>query len=220
MSKVVIRKCKACDAAIEIDPDNVCDLVYFKKVYYHESCFRELAIKRSSRKNSLPDWKEALDDNLRQVKKDADYMINYGVGHDALYDHIVEHYDVVIVPPGSKRLMEDVVGGEYKGKSKPIPYRDFAQCWIELQNDLDKIYSYNKQNGKQMTVGQRMNYDLAIVVSRYPDWKKTKEKRKAEVIEQQNKAKENIKIDYSKIKSTASENGVLDDISDLLDDLI
>ena len=220
MSKMVIRKCTACGEAIIIDPDNVHDLVYFKKVYYHERCFRELAIKRSSRKNSSPDWKEALDDNLSQVKKDAEYMINYGIGHNALYDHIVEHYDVVTVPPGSKRLMEDVVGGEYKGKSKPIPYRDFAQCWIELQKDIDKIYSYNKQNGKQMTTMQRLNYDLAVVVGRYPDWKKAKEKHKAEVIEQQNKAKENIKIDYSRIKSTKNDNGVLDDISDLLDDLI
>ena len=115
-------------------------------------------------------------------------------------------------------LMENVVKGEYKGKSKPIAYRDFARCWIDIQCELDNIFHKNQKLGKNMSEDQRVNYDLAIVVSSYPKWKKKQEFNKQKIENRKVAEQKEVKVNYSKIKTIDTDNG-LGDISDLLDEI-
>ena len=180
MGEVLTRKCACCKGVIEIDVDYVHDVVYFDKLYYHKSCFEELAAKRMANKRSSPKWQAAMSDNLRQVQKDADYEINYCYGRDMLYNHILANYDVYSVSSYANMTFRNIVEGNYKGKSRPIPYREFAECWIDNQTELDRICSNNLRLGKRMAGDQRINYDTAVVVRMYPEWRQHKIKAERE----------------------------------------
>lgn len=218
MGDVVTRKCACCKGTIVIDIDDIDDVVYFDKLYYHKACFRELVSKKATNKRCSPKWKAVLDMGLKQPEDDAKYIINYCYGRNKLFDHILRHYDIYAISSYAKMLMENVVSGEYKGKSKPIMYRDFADCWIDMQPDLDSIYKNNQRLGKNMTDDQRINYDLAVVVRTYPEWKRKIEHEKKNAKNRNVPEQCKINIDYSQIKTQTHHDG-LDDISDLLDEI-
>ncbi len=176
MVETVERKCNKCKQPIVIDKNDINEVVLFKELYYHEDCFRALAAEKAANPRTSPEWKKALDDNLVQVKQAAIQAINYKIGHDMLWDHLLASYNINMVTKYISKTTEQVVNGTYKGKSNPIPYRDFATCWIESQPDLNRIAMKNEHLGKKMAGDQRINYDMAIVVRYYPEWKKAKEK--------------------------------------------
>lgn len=174
MGDIVTRKCACCKGEIEIDVDDVRDVVYFDKLYYHKSCFEQLVAQKAANKRCSPKWKAMLGMGLKQLEKDAEQIVSSRYGHDKLFDHMLFHYDIYTISTYTQKLMDNVVNGQYKGKSKPISYRDFADCWVDMQPDLDSIYKNNQRLGKNMTSDQRINYDLAVVVRTYPEWKKRK----------------------------------------------
>lgn len=218
MSDVLTRKCAKCKGAIEIDVNDIKNVVYFDKLYYHLFCFEDLATQKASNKRCSIKWKEALNDGLKQVQHDAEYIINYCYGRDLLFDHLLNNYNICAVSSYIQMTIDKVIKGNYKGKSKPILYRDFAECWIAMQSELNKIYANNKRLGKSMSGDQRINYDLAVVVSMYPQWKKKQEYNKRKIENRSISEQKEIKIDYSKIKTTNASSG-LGDISDLLDEI-
>lgn len=216
MAETMARRCGACDKAVTIDVNDIKDVVYFKGSYYHKSCFEKLATKKASNKRCSKDWKAALDDGMRQIEADAKHMINYCYGRDLLYEHLLSNYDICSISTYCEITINKVLAGTYKGKSKPIPYRDFAECWVAMQPELDKIYANNKRLGKSMTGDKRINYDLAIVVRKVPEYLAGKEKKKTAAIElARNTVHE--EVDMSRIGQQKKE--VKKDISDIFNDL-
>ena len=216
MTDIMTRKCAKCKGEIEIDVNDIRDVVYFDKSYYHKDCFRELAQQKASNKRCSAKWQETLSDDLKQVSQNANYIINYCYGRDLLFEHLLNSYDICALSSYIKMALDNVVAGKYKGKSKPIPYRDLAICWIDGQRALDKIYINNKQIGKDMSGDQRLIYDLAIVVNRFPKWKNLKvksEKAKQELVNMVSFDD----IDMSKIGHGKQEKKK--DISDISDDI-
>jgi hypothetical protein len=218
MNNIITRKCAKCKGVIEINVDDIRGIVYFDKKFYHKDCFIETATKKAANKRSSLSWQEALNDGLRQISKDAKYNIDYCYGRDLLFEHLLHNYDICAISSYANMLISNVVSGKYKGKSKPILYRDFAECWIGVQSDLDNIYANNQRLGKNMTGDQRIVYDIAVVVRTYPEWKRKQEHKKKKA-ENRNVAEQHkINIDYAKIKTNEKNSG-LGDISDLLDEI-
>lgn len=185
MGDVVTRKCACCKGEIEIDVDDIKGVVYFDKYFYHETCFVEFARKKAENKRCSSKWKDALNDEMCQIKKDAIYNINYCYGRDLLFEHLLNNYDVCAISSYIQMTLNNVVDGKYKGKSRPIPYKEFARCWIDGKNALNKIYEKNCQSGKSMTGDQRIIYDIAVVVGEYPKWQQRKiklEKTRQEIV--------------------------------------
>ena len=218
MGAILRRKCAKCKKIIEIDVDDIKDVMYFENLYYHDSCFRALVDKRSVNKNALPKWKEILDDDFKQVEKDAYYIVNYYYGRDLLFNHLLSTYDINAVSTYMAKQFDAVIKGEYKGKSKPIEYRDLASCWIEIQPQLNKIYNNKQRFGVNMTDTQRIIYDLAIVVGEYNNWRKSKELLKIKEANRKLEEQKTARIDYTKIKTIENSDG-LGDINDLLDEI-
>lgn len=218
MGDKLVRKCAKCKGEIVVDIDDIKDVVYFKKLYYHLSCFKEAATEKSHNKRCSPDWKEALNDNFRRAIQEAQDTLIYCYGRDKLYNHILDNYDVLAVSRYLEMQMHNVVVGQYKGRSKPISYIELANCWVSVQSELDQIYSNNKKIGKNMAGDQRINYDLAVVVGMYPKWKKTQDIIKTKAANRKVEEQNVIKIDYTQIKTLEAEDG-LGDINDLLDEI-
>ena len=226
MADVMVRKCSACPDPIEIDTRNVFGVVYYQKRYYHLECFCKVATKRSQRKSkAASEWKRALD-NIQELEADTKKMIEAPlIPHrrtDELNDWILAHYDVTSLPGYFWNLVYDLEKGIFhKKKCKPIAIEVLTATWKWGQRKLDEINVRNKASNKgPKNDAERVNYDLSIVVGHVADYIKYTNKIKSAEIERENKRKEEIKVDYNKIKTSCNNTNGLDDISELLDDLI
>lgn len=218
----MIRKCAACPNPIEIDKEHTSNIVYYKKKYYHSNCFCDIATKRSQSKTKcVSEWKDALD-NLWELEAETEKMLKISIAKDELNDWLLSHYDIAVVPSRFWQIVADLERGVYKGKKcKPISMEMLLGVWKWGQRKLDEISVRNKANNKgPKNDAERINYDLSIVVGHVADYIKYMNKIKSAEIERENKRKEEIKVDYNKIKTSSNDNHGLDDISELLDDLI
>ena len=114
----------------------------------------------------------------------------------------------------------DIGNGIYKRRRcQPIDCDTLLDMWKYYQKDLDKTYIYNKTRGKDMEGESRANYDLAILMGKYGEYRRAKAKTAADEMERQNELKETVKIDYNKVFNNTKENNTLRDISSLVDDI-
>lgn len=218
----MIRKCGACPKSIEIDKEHTSNIVYYKNKYYHSNCFCDLATKRSQAKiKSASEWKDALD-KLWELEADTKKMLESALTKDELNDWLLAHYDVTVVPSRFWQIVADLERGIYKGKKcKSIPMETLLGAWEWGQKKLDSIAKNNKANRRGPQNDEaRLVYDLAILIGHISDYTKYINKIKSAEIERENKRKEEIKVDYNKIKTSSNDNHGLDDINELLDDLI
>ena len=64
--------------------------------------------------------------------------------------------------------LDSVYKGTYRGLAQPIPPEHLLDMWQQKINYLDKVAEQNRKKGKEVDGLSRLNYDLAILVSRYP----------------------------------------------------
>lgn len=222
MAETILRKCAACPDPIEIDRNHTSNVVFYKKKYYHSKCFCDLATKRSQAKiKSASEWKNALD-NLWEIEADTKKMLDSVLVKNELNEWLLTNYDIVVVPSRFWQVVADLERGVYKGKKcRPISMEILLGTWKWGQKKLDSIARNNKANHKGPQNDEaRLAYDLAILIGHISDYTKYINKIKSAEIERENKRKEEIKVDYNKIKTSSNDNHGLDDINELLDDLI
>ena len=217
MAESTVRKCAHCKGEIHIDRHNVHDVLMFKKYYYHNKCFEEYVQKKLSGKHPHKMWEEVLD-NISDYESDAREAIEFWFNRDDIYNHLLDNYDIVEVPGTVFTRLDSVITGTYGRKSKPIDYADFVACWRDGHTTLNKINRNNKIAGKNITGVARINYDLAVVLKHFPQWRKKQEKLKAERIEAERAQREAVRINYDSMQRTEIKHEGLDDISALLDE--
>jgi hypothetical protein len=214
------RKCAICDKELNTKNKNsLGHILRYKGKYYHTECFIEFAKSRVAKNNSYSaSWQNAIN-SIDALIEDARLAITVKVKTDPLNDYLLINYDVGSLSSRFWSIISDIGNGVYKHKKcKPIDCDMLLDMWKYYQNELNNINKWNKSKGNNIDGEGRANYDLAILMGKYNEYKKIKAKLEAEEAERQLRQKESVKIDYSKIKSERKSNG-LDDISDLLDDI-
>jgi hypothetical protein len=86
--------------------------------------------------------------------------------------------------------MEQIFKGEYKNMSSPIPPEHILDMFQRRQGYLDKIYHKEKMDGVS-----RINYDLAVLISKYNgylEWIEKSNKEEVSTIALVEKRKINI----------------------------
>lgn len=220
MSETLKRKCACCGEDIYISKGSI-QIISWKNKNYHPDCFVNMCEGRVLKADRhSPSYQEALD-SIETLKKESKKKFVSVFARDDLNEHLLSHYDVSRVSDRFWTVTSEIANGEFKKKKcRPIGVYTLFEAWKWYQNELDKIARYNKANKKgPKNDDQRISYDLAIVLSKVPEYLKAQTKAKAEDAERTLREKENIKIDYDKIKSNKQSSG-LDNINDLLDDLI
>ena len=218
------RKCAHCGQDINVaNKKDLGHILKYKNKYYHTSCFIKLAKSRVANNNRYSaSWQEALD-NIDTLIADAKQSITTKVNikTDALNSYLLLCYDVG--GGFSSRFWStimDIGNGIYKRRRcQPIDCDTLLDMWKYYQKDLDKTYIYNKTRGKDMEGESRANYDLAILMGKYGEYRRAKAKIAADEMERQNELKETVKIDYNKVFNNTKENNTLRDISSLVDDI-
>jgi hypothetical protein len=138
-----------------------------------------------------------------------------------LYNYIQEKYEINKLPKHFFIKMSNIFNGKLEGLLKPIPPEHMYDMWVRKSNYLDRIYMNNFNKGKKMDSYVRLNYDLAVLISKYEDYLSWLDKQKA-LSSENNNVKENITVTevlykQNDIKDT---NNDKDNLSDILDDLI
>jgi len=210
MTLSITRKCFHCKEYIELDNDN---FVYIKDKYYHFNCAIEKQLYKKRNKLSI--------EQLLDIQKQNKIELEYKITKDKLFRWLQNTYNTVVIPKYFYIKMDQIFNGTYKGLSKGIPPEDLLDMWKRKQNELDRINNSNNIKGKFLVGSSRIQYDLAILLSKYDSYLKWKENKK--IIEQERQQiKEDFKnkIDFHKVNTnTKKENNDSFNISDILDEI-
>jgi hypothetical protein len=136
-----------------------------------------------------------------------------------LYSYLQEKYNIVKLPKQFFIKMSNIFKGNLNGLSKPIPPEHMYDMWVRKSNYLDKVYMNNITKGRKMDGYVRLNYDLAIIISKYEDYLSWLDKQKSLSSENEN-LKDNITVTDILYSENKNINNDKDNISDILDDLI
>ena len=211
------RKCNYCKGAIEIDTENIHDVIFYHKLYYHKSCFETMAATKATLKRGKM-WQEALD-NISEYEMEAKKILGNYIIKDKLNDWLLAHYDIVMVSSRFWQIVADLEQGIYKGKKcRPVTIEMLLSVWKWGQGKLDDIDRSNKVNHRgPQNDEMRLMYDLAIVVGKVPIYLAHKEKQKVAANELARNTSSYDEVDMSKIGQQKKE--AKQDISDILNDL-
>ncbi len=112
-------------------------------------------------------------------------------------DWLYRQYEVSFLPKYFFINLNKVYKGTYKNLKRAVPVEDLWDMWQRKMPYLLKIHDRNKRMGKAIEGMARINYDMAIVLSKYDSYLAWKEQQKQALAEEQRKAEQ--QIDYSKV---------------------
>ena len=118
--------------------------------------------------------------------------------------------------------MDSVYKGTYKNLNKPVPPEDLLDMWRQKKNYLEKVSEQNRKKGTEIDGINRVNYDLAILLSKYDSYLKWKEQQKIAVAEIEEQKKRSIeKIEFKDVvrPQRATKNTESVDINSMLDEI-
>lgn len=201
--------------------NDINNVVFYKTLYYHKTCFCDLAKRRAeSKKGKYKDWQYALD-NLSELETDAKNRLEYPFIKDSFNEYLLKNYNVVAVPDRFWEVAAALEKGTYKKKKcKPTSFKILYEAWQWGQHKLNKINTQNKMNHTGPTNDEeRILYDLAILVRKIPNYLAHKAKVEAQQAEIKKESKIS-RINYDNIHQAKVEsNNYFDDISSLLDEM-
>ena len=218
MGDVLKRKCAVCNRTIEIDRNNIVNILQFQGKYYHSQCFKDLATQKAASKRGKPYmWMSALDD-IEVLEMETKKILERSFYKDDLTSHILDNYNVITIPNRFWQAISELESGQYKGKRcKPVDIHTLCGCWKWGQKKLNEINQYNRGNNKGPSDDElRLMYDLAILVSKMPNYLAYKAKREAVVNEIARSAAVQ-EVDMSKVGQKKQQER--EDVSDIFNDL-
>lgn len=206
---------------MKIDRDNLHKVIKFEGAFYHYDCFVDVCKRKSKRTNASPKWGLALE-TLDHIQKDTEKALSEEFIKDEIFQLMIEHYDIKVIPPKIFQKLEDIYNGRWKGLACCIPPEDILDMWKRKMDYLTKVKIRNITLGKEMDAAQQINYDISVLINKYDSYLKWKEQNK--IIEQEeNKVHTEIlrTVDLDKLsKITQSHQKEEDDDMDtLLDEL-
>lgn len=179
--KKTIRKCPFCEDGIDI---NKVDNTFFVdgSKYIHCQCF--VKHKTSLKKGAWGQGK--CDDYIKQKLMTVEDDVAQRTIKKRLTDWVFEAYDISYLPTYFYTKLESIFSGTFKGQSRPVLPEHLLDMWQQKKLYLDKIATRNAAAGKEISGVNRINYDIAIVLSKYDaylDWKAQREVDKKSIVE-------------------------------------
>lgn len=203
-----VRKCAYCSKLLEISTLNDAkNTVLYNGKYYHVDCFKKKCKEKSEEKNkdgtlkkTALKYKDILEHINEYVEASEKQIIESGIIHKDLLNYFLcDHYDLAIVPSSFWTKIEQIKNGTWKSLIQGIPVSHILDMWERYIQELDKVAYYNKTHGKEMSNGQRLNYDLAILLNKYNDYLEVKRKEDEEAYQMQQAAEDNR--DYERTRA-------------------
>lgn len=182
-----------------------------KNKYYHIHCFKEHLRKRKKMNEEQIETtlEKRLEITIREMQESEE--------RSNFLQWIMDFYDGSL-PSYFLKKLKDVREGTYEGLNEPIEFLTLLDIYEHMANYLKKLAAKKQiQN-----VTQQMNYDLAVVVGNYGNYKRYKEKQKLEHDKSEsatNAINEQEKVQTAINKKKDSQNDEFN-LSDVLDDIL
>ena len=209
--------CAECDLILDLKND---ELIHESSPnrFYHKECWKEYKKRTLKTKAAKEDdvLEEKAIKKIESSKKQVENKINGSIRRK-LTDYIFSHYDTTYLQNYFYIKIDKVYKGELPNQSKPIKPEHLYDMWVQKQGYLDRVYKRNCDIGKKMDVSSRVNYDLAILASKYDDYLKWLERQEASKTSNKD-IKETTKVTEILYHNNKREDK--NDISDILDELI
>lgn len=179
--------------------------------YYHDQCYRMYLMENKKMSE------ESIELLVNELKKEQQKDLDENHEKDKFLRWIMDFYDSSLSSYFLRKL-HDVRRGNYRGLNEPIDYATLLDIYGHM-----KVYLNKNASKKQFdNMGQRMNYDLAVVVGNYGDYKKYKEKKREQEIIKCDLEEELTRSSIYKRNVEQKTNNDKGDftISDIIDDLL
>ena len=234
--KSIKRKCIYCKKPVILNGNEI-DFIYEKKCYAHINCFVEY--KKNLRKGKWTDQQcdlyiQKLHDNTNcrvseiinkhnTVENRAKEKTAHKKQLDSFYDYLSNTYDISTFTNQFFIKIANIENGTYKQVTKPIPVTDLLDMWQQKINYLNKVAVNNQKKGKELLGLSRINYDLAILLSKYDSYLAWKERQRVEKEEIEKRlSEEKNKIEYERLdyrcgKSISNDN--IHDFDSIIDEI-
>ena len=219
--RIITRKCSICKEPIYINDTNEDFFITLKnetKSYTHTNCYIE---KQTTKKRS-PKTIEECQEYIEQCRQNTKVTEKRKSTKNELYEFLFDMYDISYFPQYFYIKMDSVYKGTMKNLNKPVPPEDLLDMWKQKRNYLDKVAEQNRKKGNEILGVNRVNYDLAILLSKYDSYLKWKEQQKiaiAELDESKKRSIENIEYtDVARPKRVGASNNKVD-INSMLDEI-
>lgn len=184
-----------------------------KNKYYHAGCYVQHLIKK--KKMSEEEANSKLNERICTTKKELKELEQ----KDEFYQWIKNYYDASL-PAYFCTKVAEIVKGTHERVNEPISYEILLDIYKTMAVYLHK--NANRNNIKKTK--DRMNYDLAVVIGNYGDYKKYKMKEKQDSlskIDVENKindAKRYQDMIGDRVKQSKNDNDF--ELLDVLEDLL
>ena len=219
--RAIIRKCSICKELIDLKDANEDFFITLKnetKSYTHTNCY----IKKQTTKKRSPKTVEECREYIEQCRQNAKVTEKKKSTKNELYEFLFDMYDISYFPQYFYIKMDSVYKGTMKNLNKPVPPEDLLDMWKQKRNYLDKVAEQNRKKGNEISGVNRVNYDLAILLSKYDSYLKWKEQQKIAIAELDESKKRSIeKIEYTDVarpKRVGTSNNKVD-INSMLDEI-
>ncbi len=185
-----------------------------KNKYYHLECFREHLIKRKK----IADEGEISEITNKLFEKTKIDIVE-NIQKDAFLKWIMNFYDGSL-PAYFLIKLQSIRNGTHESINEPINYETLLDIYTYMEKYLEKRAAIKKIE----RVSQRMNYDLAVVLGNYGEYKKFKQKQKG-FRANENEIDRQIEVENKISKRNVTDNQKKTDnedfnIADIMDDLL
>lgn len=220
--RTVTRKCSICKEAIDITNSNEDFFIISKNgtnSYTHSCCYIKHYTSEKRRKPKTVDECKQFIKDCKSQNKDIVKAKNI---KDELYAFIFDMYGISFFPNYFYIKMDSVFKGTYKNLNKPVPPEDLLDMWKQKKSYLEKVAEQNRKKGTEIDGVNRVNYDLAILLSKYDSYLKWKEQQKIAIAELEEQKKRSVeKIEYKDIArpQRVTKNTDRIDINSMLDEI-
>ena len=211
--------CCVCKSLLPYPPYSGDYILYEDKLW----CVSCLIAERTNPSTKHDKWlpvKAEIDRRIKKLQEQTAINLEAYIARSNLYSYLEQHYSVLYFPKSFYGKMLSIFNGTYSGLRTAISPDDLLDMFYQCQQALDKNARI-KWKSNQPTPINRINYDLAVLMSRYGaylEWKKTKEVEKQDAIKQTeiDKQYEEAFKNYHPqfIKSEKQ-----DDLTDVIDDI-
>jgi hypothetical protein len=208
------RKCKHCKDLIILEEYK---FILYKDSYFHYDCLIKSLVDKKKGGVSEEEAKGIAEG----LKEESHQSVREIIARNHLFSWIQKKYDIVVLPSYIFTKFDAIFKGEYKGQSKPIPPEDILDMFERKWEELGKTYAWNMSKGNNMDALGRLNYDIAIILSKSTSYYKWKQQDKATQQQLKEIQLENTnKIKYENIvsKPNNKQNNVVD-INDIIDEI-
>lgn len=200
MKKEQTRKCSICKQNIILNEAQTDYFIECKKnnttTCTHIKCYIEHYTARKRNPKTI----EECEEHIKFCKNNFNKLEKKKNIRNELYDFLFDMYNISYFPNYFYIKMDSVFKGTYKNLNRPVPPEDLLDMWKQKRNYLDKISEQNRKKGVDIIGANRVNYDLAILLSRYDAYLKWKEQQKLEVAETNEYKKRSVeRIEYTDV---------------------